>query len=398
MSTWRLTVHHRDYTAAATPRQTGIAELVEVRSVKLEQKWNDSATLTWTMDGRDPSCVYVAELSTDVLLWRDGVLMGRFIVAQSEDQVTAQDYSVNFTAHDYFSMLGRRMLTNPADLVYSQWDQDDLVNDLLWRATAAASSGSGTTFSPGSSLPLVLALVNPDGTTRAKSGVKRDRTYSGQSFVGDLISNLAAVQGGFDFDVQPSTTGADRLRLFYGAQGVTRGDLTLHYGSTVSAFTRSTNSSNFANYQRVVGQGDSTQGAPQTYSEAWGTDANNVTTAPWGLWMNGENASDVTDVNTLLQKARGDLALSSLLTPSYSLTMSPGVVVPGYPNMGDTLPLVLQVGRLSVSTTVRVLGITWDVGEDFSGEDVELTVGRPAVSLSAMFNAIGQDVNALARR
>ena len=136
---------------------------------------------------------------------------------------------------------------------------------------------------------------------------------------------------------------------------------------------------NFANYQRVVGQGDSTVGAPQLYRDAWSADANSVSTAPWGLWMNGENASDVTDANTLAQKAAGDLALSNLLTPSYSLSMSPDVVVPGTPNMGDVCPLVLQVGRLAVSTTVRVLGITWDVGADFSGEDVTLTVGRPAV-------------------
>jgi hypothetical protein len=397
VSTWRLTVHHRDYTAGATPRQTGIAELVEVRSVKLETKWNASATLTWTMDGRDPSCAYVAELSTDVLLWRDGALMGRFIVAQSEDQVTAQDYSVNFTAHDYLSMLGRRILTSPNDLVYSQWDQDDIVTNLLWLAINLGAGG-GTSFVPGSSLPIVTALVNPDGTTRAKSGVLRDRTYTGGSVIGDLIANLAAVIGGFDFDVQPSTTGADRLRVFYGAQGVTRGDFVCHYGSTVAGFTRSANSTDFANYQRVIGQGDSTVGAPQLYSEAWGPDANNVTTAPWGLWENGSNESDVSDPNTLSQKAHGDLALSSLLSPSYSLTMSPGAVVPGTPNMGDTVGLVLQVGRLSVSTTVRVLGITWDVGDDFSGEDVTLTVGRPAVSLSAMFQAIGQDVNALARR
>jgi hypothetical protein len=397
MSTWRLTVHHRDYTAAATPRQTGIAELVEVRSVKLDTKWNASATLTWTMDGRDPSCAYVAELSTDVLLWRDGVLMGRFIVAQSEDQVTAQDYSVNFTAHDYLSMLGRRILTSPNDLIYSQWDQDDIVTNLLWLAINLGAGG-GTSFVPGSSLPIVTALVNPDGTARAKSGVLRDRTYTGGSVIGDLIANLAAVIGGFDFDLAPSTTGADRLRIFYGAQGVTRSDFTFHYGSTVAGFTRSANSTDFANYQRVIGQGDSTVGAPQLYSEAWSPDANNVTTAPWGLWENGSNASDVSDPNTLAQKAHGDLALSSLLSPSYSLTMSPGAVVPGTPNMGDTVPLVLQVGRLSVSTTVRVLGITWDVGDDFSGEDVTLTVGRPAVSLSAMFQAIGQDVNALARR
>lgn len=96
--------------------------------------------------------------------------------------------------------------------------------------------------------------MNPDGTIRsAKSGVKRDRTYTGGSSVGQLIGDLAAVIGGFDFDCQANPNGPDWLRVFYGAQGVSRTDVVLAYGSTISAFTRTVNSTNYANYQRVIG-------------------------------------------------------------------------------------------------------------------------------------------------
>ena len=401
---WRLTVHRRDFTGDASAATTGVAELVDARSRRLETVANGPATLTFTMDGRSPSCAYVEELTTDVLAWRwdetagADVLMFRGVVAQSEDQVTEKAYTVNFTCHDYLAMVNRRYLTGPADVIYSQWDQDDIAANLLAYATVSATAGAGApSFFPGSSLPLAVALVNPDGTARGKSGVLRDRTYTGGSSIGQLITDLGAVIGGYDVDVQANPDGADRLRIFYGSQGETRTDVVLAYGSTVSAFTRSTNSADYANYSRVIGDNGGTEGAPQLYADAWNADANNVATAPVGLWMDASNASDVTDPTTLSEKAWGDLAAAGLLVPSYTLTMRPGAYVLGAPRMGDTVPLVLQTGRLNVSGTVRVLGIAYDIGDD-DQEDVELVVGRPALTLTALFLETARDVNALARR
>ena len=39
--------------------------------------------------------------------------------------------------------------------------------------------------------------------------------------------------------------------------------------------------------------------------------------------------------------------------------------------MGDIVPLVIQTGRLNVNTTIRVLGIAYDIGDD-GQEDVDL--------------------------
>jgi hypothetical protein len=61
------------------------------------------------------------------------------------------------------------------------------------------------------------------------------------------------------------------------------------------------------------------------------------------------------------------------------------------------VPLVIRSGRLDISTTVRVLGLTFAIGDD-GQEDVEVTVGRPAVDLSAIFRKTRRDVDALARR
>ena len=399
--TWRLTVHRRDFSGTATPSSTGIAELVDARSRKLETKANEAATLTFTMDGRSPACQYIQELTTDVLAWRrddetgEDTLMFRGIVAQAEDQVTQQANTVNFTCHDYLSMLDRRYLTPPADLVYTQTDQDDIVADLVSRAINASAGGGTPSFAPGSHLPLVVTRVNPDGTPRGKSGVLRDRTYTGGSSIGQLIHDLAAVIGGFGFDAHPDPGGADQLRLFYGAQGVGRPDIVLAYGSTVSGFTRTVSSGDYANYHRTIGDNNAAgEGAPQLIAEVWTPDSNNVGVVPIGLWMDTSNASDVSEITTLSEQAHGDLERSSILVPSYSLTLTPGAPVP---NMGDTVPLVLKTGRLDTSTTVDVVGIDYAISDDDT-EDVTLTVGRPALELTALFTQTASDVNALARR
>lgn len=423
---WRITAHRRSFSANPEPaRTTGIAEITDARSRRLEIGWNAPAKLTFTVDGRSPSAdpSVLAELSTDVMAWRwdpvDGRdhLAFRGLLCMSEDTLSAEAHSVNYTALSYDAMLGRRLITTGAGagVVYTQADQDDIVTDLLRRATTGMAAGGAPPggpaggFVPGANLPLRVALVNPDGTTRAaKSGQLRDRTYTGGSPIGPLITDLAAcapvnatgAPTAFDYDVLPQadTTGWDQLRIFYPSRGETRADLALVYGSTLSALTRSINSGEYGNYVRILGQGASTDGAPQLFAETWNADANNVGAVPVGLWQTQDNASDVSIQATLNDKAAGMLATDGVISPSYSLTLRPGWYRPGFPNVGDTVALVVRSPpRLDVATTIRVVGLSFAIGDD-GQEDVELAVGRPAVPLDAMFRKLRRDVNALARR
>lgn len=113
--------------------------------------------------------------------------------------------------------------------------------------------------------------------------------------------------------------------------------------------------------------------------------------------MGTDNAADVSIQATLDDKAQGDLALNGILTPTYALGLRPNAYSWGNPNMGDVVPLIIQAGRLNVNTTVRVLGFTYDIGDD-GQEDVTLTVGRPAVTLPQLIGPSRQDVAALTRR
>ena len=324
--------------------------------------------------------------------------MFRGLIDHSEDEVTAESSTTNFTCHDYFALMNRRILTANQYAVTNR-DQDSIVQDLLTLGTTTHSS-SGTSFSPGAWQPLTtVAAVNPDGTPRAASGQLRTRTYLGSTVIMPTISDLAAVINGFDFAVIPLADGLiDQLALYYPAQGVTRTDVALMWGSTISGLTRTVDSTEYANYVRVLGNNQSSDpNAAQVFAEIWNSDANNIDVNPVGLWMDGENAADVTLSGTLSDQAAGDLNLSGLLVPSYTVTMRPDAYHYGFPNMGDTVPLIVKTGRLNVNTTVRVLGFTFDIGDD-GEEDVSLTLGRPAAQLAKFFTQSQRDIDALVRR
>jgi hypothetical protein len=234
----------------------------------------------------------------------------------------------------------------------------------------------------------------------------RDRTYAGNTQYGTALDQLAHVIGGFDYDVVPGMRGPflngnwDWLRIFYPSQGVVRTE-PLEYGSTIAALTRSVNSADYANFVRVLGNnGSSDPNAAQVYAEEWNGDANNVTVAPVGLWMDAENGADVSVQSTLTEQAEGTLDLKGVLEPSYSLTLRPGTYRDGAFNMGDTMPIVIRSGRLNVTpdnATLRIVGLTFDISDDGT-ENVGLTVGRSLTELADLLTETARDVNALARR
>ena len=406
MTTWRLTLHKRTFTSQHNSA-TMVAELGGARSRRLERELNKPAQLTFAMEGRAQATALVVELMHDVIAWRDGLPYFRGVVAQSQDSISEQAHTVTFTCHSYDSMLARRYLTRPRS--YTVVSQDTVVSALLMEATISAQTSSGVSLAPGSWLPLVVMPVTPEGNNRGQgAGVPpRDRQYPAQSSIGQLIEQLAAVENGFDFDVLPLANGAvDGLRIFYPQQGVPRDDVVLEYGAggagAVASLSRSVNSADYANYVRTLGKAvDSGNDpmAPQLYGELANDDANDVGRIPIGLWEAAENDSDVSLQTTLDEHAAGYLNRAGVLVPSYSVQLRAGAYEHGAFNMGDSVPLVVNSGRLHIGggTTVRIVGMSFDIGDD-GQEDVGLTLGRPPTSLVDLMRGTAADVDALARR
>jgi hypothetical protein len=408
---WRLTLHDRTFGAYGTPAptwgQTILLEIDDARGRRLEQSWDSGATLTFTCDGHSPCAAMILELQHDVMAWRwsdtDGrdVCMFRGPITQAEDQLTADTHTVTYTAHDYLAMLERRMFTALTAAAYNV-DQDTLVSALVQLASQQVTI-SGPALS--SYLPLIAARVDGAGAPRALSGQVRQRSYYGNATLLETIDALAKVQGGFDYDVLPAPeaaalggpAGTDVLRVFYPAQGVFRADLALVYGANVQALTRTVNSADYANYVRELGNAASSDpAAPQLARDAWNAEATSAAPAV-GLFMLGNNLADVTDPTTLAQHAAGDLGISDDLEPTYTIDLTPGAYQYREPNLGDTLQLVVQSGRLDVNTVIRVLGLSYDVGED-GNENVSMTVGKPLPTLRGAFRRMNRDISALTRR
>jgi hypothetical protein len=395
-----------------------ISELTGARSVRLEQQLNTSAQLQVTLDGRSEEAALIRELQQDLWLWRWDEAQGRDVpyfqgvIAQAEDQLTEQAYTLNLTCHDYLSLLTRRYTTRT--LTYTNVDQDDIAAGLLSEAANTRTTDGVTSFMPGSYLPLLATRVAGDGSARSnRSGLLRTRTYVGSTELGTAFDQLAHVQGAvgavgaFDYDAMPGTrqsvsSGRDDtglLRIFYPSQGQARNDV-LEYGATLSTVARTVNSADYANFIRSLGNnGQSDPLAAQLYAERWNNDANNVPVTPVGLWMDAPNGSaDINVPATLNETAQGALNYEGVLEPSYALGLAPGAYYDGMFGMGDTMPVVIQAGRLNVSgALVRIVGIAFDVGDD-GEENVSITVGRPLTTLADMLIDAQRELDALARR
>jgi hypothetical protein len=399
---WRLTVHQRRWSTGDNINNTMIAELPNARGRRLDRNWNQPAQLTFALDSYQPEAALVTELQTEVVAWRWRedtaqdwpVFAGP--VTQAEDQLGADSGVVTFTCHDYLAQLTRRLYTAATPWTMTGIEQDQIVRNLVNYAKAPLDA-TGASLLPGGYLPIQVTATNPNGTSRGNSGVTRDRTYPGGSIIGQLLDELAKVQNGFDYDIFPlsATNAGDIIHVYYPYQGIARAAPVLMYGSTVNALTRSVNSADYGNYYRVLGNnGSADPAAAQLYGEAYNADATDVAV---GLWQSLDNAADVSLGQTLTDQAQGDLALGGVLVPSYNLTLTPGVWTYGTFWVGDTLSLIVQSGRLAVNTAVRLLSLSWVIGDD-GAENIEVTVGRPSVTLANLLRANNHDVNALTRR
>ena len=426
---WRLMLHNRTY-ADTAPAQTVIADLTEARSRKLVTALNTPATFSFVIDGWRPAVRYIAELCTEVVLWRfddttgNDVVIFRGPITASVDTCDEQSHSVTFSAVDYGALLFRRIFVSITPTTISGLDQDYCAGTIVRNGIGLGSS-SGTGFDPGRYLPLAwsptMALpviaVNPDGTARAApSGVIRTLSYQGNAVVGQMLSDLAKLgdttagkppgSGSFDYDVAPfsalpttSVAGTvDALRIFYPQQGITRTAPALYYPGNVTALTRAVTSADYSNYWRTIGNNQNvSQSAAQFYGEAWTSDAITGAAGSVGLWENGDQVADSADQTLLGQAAQGQLNLHSVLLPTYTVTLAPGFYYQGAFCLGDTLPLIVQSGRLAVNTTTRVVGLTYEPGDD-GPETVTVTLGRSPRTLAHILGDQNAAIRALARR
>lgn len=390
---WKFELYPRRF--GGNVGRAALTDIPMARSRRLTRQLNGPTQLSFSLDGHHRVAALMRELEQDVEAHRYNSATGSFepmfngCITSSQDVLSEQRHTVNVNCWDYITVLRRRFYTRWPPLNYANQPQNTIVNNLLAEAQAPTTS-TGLPLGNAGHLGLTAQHLNTSGQAQPS----RDRVYPPGTNLGEAIENLAEVVNGFDYDMAPSTVWSGMLRTFFPYKGVDRPNFPLVYGATVSSVSRSINASEYTNYARVIGQSE--EGQPQRYGEAWNANIN-LATSGAGLWMESDSASDVNITATLVEKAQGIIGRKGILQPAYSLGLRPGAWYPGAFEVGDACPLRIQSGRLNVNTWVRILGITWVIGDE-GQEDVEVDVGRPVQGFVNLLRYNDRRVAALERR
>jgi hypothetical protein len=328
-------------TAAGDP----IAELTGAMSRRVTWRRDAAADAAWTMDGDDPSAVFVEELLTDLLVYRDRTLMFRGRIGTSSDDIDeeADSHQCQFAAVDYRQFLTDLRFTNTA-LSYTADSKDQIAWALIAHTQALSGGNLGITnhaeFMPG----------------------LHDRDYDQYKSIGEAITQLGQTTNGFEWEVDAHR----RFQLWAGQRGVTR-DFVAHVGPKISKLGRAVNPADYRNV--ILGRGDPDTTTPYEAAVA------DIATRPEGRMEQVHVDQDLKEQDTVEERLDHLLDVAQVLQPNYTATVAPDEWDPEVAWVGDTTGLVVQRGRLSVDIQERVEEVSVEIDDD-GEETIQLTYGQ----------------------
>lgn len=320
---------------------------VRPREATVTRRLNGSAVIGLTLDADDAS-----ELATNRLIrgWREPraggtrVLRaaGRVTGITGEAATDSAEHVTLASASDGFGVVNERYCTSA--LTYTQWYPRDIINGLVTLQNGRYPTG--------------LRVAAGTG------GPPRDRTYEAGKSVGEAILQLAEVDDGFWFRVDPVDGGSEfsELVLLYPSSGGESGAV-LGWGEGTAGNLSSVEVSVMPPVNHVVafGAGDGDAQLRTAVGDA-------ASIAAHGLLEVVITHTDVSEEATLLAHARDALRL----TEQVSVRLEVAALQENTPrpwddfDVGETLTLVLR-GRTPVlrrSGSYRVTSFTVRVGDD----------------------------------
>lgn len=313
------------------------------------------------MNGLDPQAAEIAELSTDLVVWRDSTRYFRGRLGPSGDDLDGTKHTASFTANDYRGMLARRIIWPGSTVAFSQVEQTTIAWTLINDSQTLGSWG----------------ITKGDGV--GGTNVKRDRNYDVGSVIGQMLDELGRVDSGYEWEVD-----ANLAFNVWRQRGSPIADPVV-YGRDITGVKRTVDTSKFANAVRYSGADGVT---PATAVQ---------TPGPEGRWEIQVGDTSLQEAATVAAKATWELAVDAVVTPSYTVTMAPGWWAPTRVWLGDTIRLIVKSGRLNVDITDRVTQIEVDL-DDNGKETVTLTIGRPPVTLGTVLTDYRKRLQTIERR
>jgi hypothetical protein len=321
-------------TAAGDP----IAELLEATSRRVTWRRDAAADASFTLDGYDQAAVFAEELLTDLLVYRDKLLMFRGRIGASTDDIDEEtdNYRVSFSAADYRQFLTDLRFTNEP-LTYTAQSKDNIAWALITHTQALPGGNLGITNHAGF-LPSLT-----------------DRAYDEFKSIGEAITQLGQTQNGFEWEISADM----KFNLWPGERGVER-DFVAHAGNSVGKINRGVVPADYRNVYR--GQGDPDVTAVYEAAVA------DIAVRPEGRMEAVHVDRDLKEDESVEERLDHLLDVGQVLQPNYSVSLAPDIWDPEVAWVGDTIGVVIQRGRLNVDNAERVEEVSVtidDNGDDF---------------------------------
>jgi hypothetical protein len=332
----------------------------------------DACYASWNMDAMDPQAAMITELQNDLLLYRGNKLMFRGRIGSTQDTLGTPNagggggepdaHTVQFSAIDYRSMLGFRVIQDPG-LSYTNVDQGLIAWDIINRSMNLPGGNWGITQG------------------RWVSSVQRTTAQSAGTLVQGVIDDLSNLDQGFEWEIDANLKfniwPVPTLSLYTSNGRGANNGIVLTYGDNVMAALRSVDATYYANDIRYAGEGSivsTTNVVAAGIAANWGV-------VPQGRWTVEDSNTNITDQPTLNAAALLDLNARSGVNPNYSMTLTHGWWNPSMLWVGDVVQVVVQHGRVNESFQGRVSQIDIYQGDAASEETTVVTVGRRMGSL-----------------
>jgi hypothetical protein len=215
------------------------------------------------------------------------------------------------------------------------------------------------------------------GITRGRwtPSVSRTITEVAGSIVEQAINDIATLDAGFDWEIDP-------LLRFNSwpvpSQGVFtqlgRGQntgLVLKYGDNVSDVQRAVDATQYANVIRFSANFTTGSDTVDIVSQAIYGGAFGQA----GRWEHQDSNNNITDTTTLAQTASAELIKMATIVPTYQMTLTRGWWNPTILWLGDVVTVNVWHGRLGDTYQARVSQIDVYVGDAANEETIVVTVG-----------------------
>lgn len=338
----------------------------------------EPSTLSFDLPGRHWQTSLIEPLVTDVLVYRDSYAVQRFRVTSMSVSKNGGELRCSYTAVSYKDLLNGWMFHPAHTLYYTATEQTAIAWDIIGDTETMTKGDIAITRGT-----LPTASVNRTLGTSAAG----DAYFKVGARKGDAIKELASIDNGFEWDIEPdrTSTATERSGLKFNTwnaglrqQYTPRCPFVLDDGGNVESWTRQSAPSEYANVIYVTGKLSDGEAADNPVPVAWEPSTKNPGgAAPEGRWERMVQ-TEATSQALVDAFAAAELDRSLAYQPSWTVDIAPGRWSgPTQMWVGDTCRLMVTDGPVDVDADARVVTITIGVSDD-GGEKMSLALDRPA--------------------